>query len=118
MGTGNLQQMREQMRASPFSPLARAVMDSFAEAVIVFDSDGRVAYTNGRGRGVLDTVGGTMGDEARTLMPVLARLGGRIAPLRVGALTVGDAAVGDLAHDPVAAPQDVWAPQGQARSLG
>ncbi len=91
MSTGNLQQMREQMRASPFSPLARAVMDSFAEAVIVFDNDGRVAYTNGRGRGVLDTVGGSVGDDARTLMPVLARLGGRIAPLRVGSLTVGEA---------------------------
>lgn len=91
MSAGNVQQMREQMRASPFSPLARAVMDAFGEAVIVFDSEGRLTYTNGRGRALLETVESGAGDDARALMPVLARLGGRIAPLRIGTLTVGEA---------------------------
>jgi transcriptional regulator of acetoin/glycerol metabolism len=82
----------EQQRAAPFSPLARAVMDSFGEAVVVFDSSGQMLYSNTRARGLLESVAnGSSGENAQQLMPLLARLGGRIAPLRVGAMTVGEA---------------------------
>jgi transcriptional regulator of acetoin/glycerol metabolism len=87
MNTGNVQQAR----GAPFSPLAKAVMDSFGEAVIVFDADGRLTYSNARARHLLDNLGNGQSEDAEHLMPVLARLGGRVAPLRVGALTVGEA---------------------------
>ncbi len=78
-------------RPSPFSPLARAVMDSFGEGVVIFDSEGLVIYANARARALIDTLGGDGTSEARELMPILARLGGRIAPLRAGSLTFGEA---------------------------
>jgi transcriptional regulator of acetoin/glycerol metabolism len=78
-------------RASVFSPLAKAVLDSFDEGVVVFDHDGHVAYANGQGQRVLETMGNGGPERAEELMPRLARLGGRVAPLRVGSLTVGEA---------------------------
>lgn len=80
-----------QPRATPFSPLARAIMDSFAEAVVVFDNDGNVTYTNGPGRLLIESVGNGETAKAETLMPILARSGGRVAPLRAGSLTLGEA---------------------------
>jgi transcriptional regulator of acetoin/glycerol metabolism len=87
MSTGNMQQTR----AAPFSPLARAVVDSFGEGVVVFDSEGRLSFSNQRARNLLDNLGNGETERAEHLMPILARLGGRIAPLRVGSLTVGEA---------------------------
>lgn len=81
----------QQVRASVFSPLARAVLDSFSEGVVVFDPDGRVAYANVHARTILRVVGNGDGEDAESLMPKLARLGGRVAPLRVGSLAVGEA---------------------------
>ena len=66
-------------------------MDSFGEAVVVFDSSGRRVYSNTRARNLLENLANGSGDHAEQLMPVLARLGGRIAPLRVGSMTVGEA---------------------------
>ncbi len=68
------------------------MLDSFNEGVVVFDPDGRIAYANGHARAVIDSVSnGEVGETAENLMPKLARLGGRVAPLRVGSLTVGEA---------------------------
>ena len=78
-------------RASVFSPLAKAVLDSFNEGVVVFDHEGRLTYANVHGRAILDTFDNVEADDAENLMPQLARLGGRMAPLRVGSLTVGEA---------------------------
>ncbi len=78
-------------KTSPFSPLARAVMDSFGEGVVVFDSEGQMIYANVHARASIDTLDGDGSGDARELMPLLARLGGRIAPLRAGALTLGEA---------------------------
>ncbi len=78
-------------RASVFSPLAKAVLDSFNEGVVVFDHEGRLTYANSHGRAVLEMMDQPQADDAEALMPQLARLGGRIAPLRVGSLTVGEA---------------------------
>ena len=81
----------QQVRASVFSPLARAVLDSFSEGVVVFDSDGRVTYANVHARTILRAVSNGDVEGAESLMPKLARLGGRVASLRVGSLAVGEA---------------------------
>ena len=57
----------------------------------MFDHNGRVAYANGHARTVIKSVSNGTGEDAENLMPKLARLGGRVAPLRVGSLTVGEA---------------------------
>jgi transcriptional regulator of acetoin/glycerol metabolism len=77
--------------SSVFSPLARAVLDSFTEGVVVFDPHGRVLYANSPGEEVLEHVRGDAAPNAQQLVPELTRLGARIAPLRVGELKVGEA---------------------------
>ncbi len=74
-----------------FSPLARAVLDAFDEGVVVLDSRGRVVYANRRAESAIRSLGGEAANHAGRLLPRLARLGGRIAPLRVGELAVGEA---------------------------
>jgi len=66
-------------------------MDSFGEGVVVFDADGFVTYANRRAQALLDTLDGEGGGRASELLPILARLGGRISPLRAGSLTLGEA---------------------------
>lgn len=75
---------------SVFSPLAKSLLDSFSEGVIVFDAQGKVIYLNAPARDAL----GNQFDltaSARELMPILAQLGGRLKPLRVGNLDLGEA---------------------------
>jgi len=77
--------------SSPFSPLARAVLDSFHEGVVVFDSRGEFLYANETGRLVLDHLGNGGGRDADSLLPELARLGARLAPIRLNGMKVGQA---------------------------
>ena len=77
--------------SSVFSPLARAVLDSFSEGVVVFDPHGRVLYANSPAEIALHNVAGDAPRNAQQLVPELARRGARIAPLRVGDLKVGEA---------------------------
>lgn len=77
--------------SSVFSPLARAVLDSLAEGVVVFDSQGRLIYTNGPAQAALQTVSREVRWSAESLVPELAQLGARVAPLRVGETKVGEA---------------------------
>ena len=75
---------------SVFSPLAKALLDGFSEGVVVFDPDGRMLYANTPAREALaDMIG--PGEDASNLMPRLAALGGRLRPLRVGAIELGEA---------------------------
>ena len=75
---------------SVFSPLAKTLLDAFSEGVIVFDSQGRVMYLNQPAREALgDRL--DLSQSGRDLMPVLAQLGGRLRPLRVGNLELGEA---------------------------
>ncbi len=75
---------------SVFSPLAKTLLDAFGEGVIVFDAQGRVMYLNQPAREALgDRLDLTQ--SGRDLMPVLAQLGGRLRPLRVGNLELGEA---------------------------
>lgn len=75
---------------SVFSPLAKTLLDAFGEGVIVFDAQGRVMYLNQPAR---DALGDRLDltQSSRDLMPVLAQLGGRLRPLRVGNLELGEA---------------------------
>lgn len=76
---------------SVFSPLAKALLDSFNEGVVVFDQTGRVTYLNSAGRSALTEAGLDPTSEKDDLLPELAGMGGRLAPLRVGGLDLGEA---------------------------
>ncbi|HEV8358251.1 MAG TPA: helix-turn-helix domain-containing protein [Gemmatimonadales bacterium] len=72
---------------SVFSPLAKALLDAFSEGVIVFDPHGKVVYANQQARDLkLD-----LSRPASDLMPALAEMGGRLQPLRVAHLDLGEA---------------------------
>jgi transcriptional regulator of acetoin/glycerol metabolism len=74
---------------SVFSPLAKALLDGFSEGVVVFDADGRILYANEQARHTLSDT--DLGEGAQDLMPRLAAIGGRLRPLRIGAMDVGEA---------------------------
>jgi AraC-like DNA-binding protein len=74
---------------SVFSPLAKALLDGFSEGVVVFDAEGRLLYTNQPAREAL--AGLDLFEGAPDLQPRLAALGGRLQPLRVGGLELGEA---------------------------
>ncbi|MEO5825762.1 MAG: helix-turn-helix domain-containing protein [Gemmatimonadales bacterium] len=76
---------------SVFSPLAKALLDAFNEGVIVFDQQGRISYVNASAREVLDEAGLDQTSDKDDLLPELANFGGRLAPLRVGSLEIGEA---------------------------
>ena len=76
---------------SVFSPLAKALLDSFNVGVIVFDKDGRILYLNASGRDSLSEAGLDPAGEKDDLLPELAGMGGRLAPIRVGSLELGEA---------------------------
>ena len=72
---------------SVFSPLAKAVLDAFSEAVVVFDTQGKLLYANQPAR----ELGLDLGKPVSDLLPELADRGGRLKPLRVGNLDLGEA---------------------------
>lgn len=74
---------------SVFSPLAKALLDGFSEGVVVFDVQGRVLYANAQAREALREI--DFSEGTRDLVPRLAALGGRLRPLRIGALELGEA---------------------------
>lgn len=76
---------------SVFSPLAKALLDSFNEGVVVFDPEGRIVYFNGPAREILEEAELDTAGAREDLLPELAGLGGRIAPLRVGNMEIGEA---------------------------
>jgi Bacterial regulatory protein, Fis family len=76
---------------SVFSPLAKALLDSFNEGVVVFDQSGRMTYLNSAGRDALLEAGLDLTSEKDDLLPELAGMGGRLSPLRVGGLELGEA---------------------------
>ena len=74
---------------SVFSPLAKALLDGFSEGVVVFDAEGRVLYANQQARNTLSDE--DLVEGAQDLLPRLASIGGRLRPLRIGSLEVGEA---------------------------
>jgi transcriptional regulator of acetoin/glycerol metabolism len=85
------QPMTSNSLPSVFSPLAKALLDAFHEGVVVFDQQGRVTYLNAAARGVLTEVELDPTGEKDDLLPELAGLGGRLAPLRVAGMELGEA---------------------------
>lgn len=75
---------------SVFSPLAKTLLDAFNEGVIVFDAQGRVIYANQPAREMLGDTH-DLSKPSSDLLPALAELGGRLSPLRVGNLDLGEA---------------------------
>lgn len=75
---------------SVFSPLARTLLDAFNEGVIVFDHTGKVIYANSVAREALPQ-DYNLQRTSRELLPELAEFGGRLRPLRVGELELGEA---------------------------
>lgn len=75
---------------SVFSPLAKALLDGFSEGVVVFDSEGRVLYANQQARDALQDMV-DFSAPSTDLQPRLAAMGGRLKPLRVGNLELGEA---------------------------
>ena len=73
-----------------FSPLARAVIDSVNEGVVIFDQQGRVLYANPAARRTIDGQNGDVRNRLQTL-------GARFAPLKNGAQNLGEAAILPLA---------------------
>lgn len=69
-----------------FSPLARAVIDSVSEGVVIFDQSGRVLYANAAARRAID---GQNGDVRNRLQS----LGARFSLLKNGAQSLGEAAI-------------------------
>jgi transcriptional regulator with PAS, ATPase and Fis domain len=74
---------------SVFSPLAKALLDGFSEGVVVFDPEGKILYANQQARSSLGEA--DLAEGAVDLMPRLAAIGGRLRPLRIGTLEVGEA---------------------------
>jgi transcriptional regulator of acetoin/glycerol metabolism len=69
-----------------FSPLARAVIDTVGEGIVVFDSQGRVLFANSAARRVIDGQNGDVRNRLQTL-------GARFSALKSGAQPLGEAAI-------------------------
>lgn len=67
------------------SPLVRSLLDSFAEGVVVFGPDGRMALANEAARRTVTALGN--GSASAELKAQLVALGGRVAPLKTGGFT-------------------------------
>jgi transcriptional regulator with AAA-type ATPase domain len=74
---------------SVFSPFAKALLDGFSEGVVVFDAEGRLLYANQPARLAME--GLDLSEAATDLQPRLAAMGGRLRPLRVGGMELGEA---------------------------
>ena len=76
-------------KASLFSPLAKSLLDGFSEGVLVFSAEGDVIYANGPARDALEEA--NLSPESEDLQPRLAAIGGRLQPLRIGTMDLGEA---------------------------
>ncbi len=85
--------------SSEFPPLARAVMDSFTEAVFVFDGGGSLLYVNQTGSQFGEDLLQTLPHRAEHLMPALARLGGKLRQIHLGDSKVAEAVFLDVAEE-------------------
>ncbi len=72
---------------SVFSPLAKALLDAFSEAVVVFDPNGKLLYANQPAR----DLGLDLTQPVSELLPELADRGGRLKTIRIGNLDLGEA---------------------------
>lgn len=74
-------------------PLARAIMDSLGEGVLVFDLDGKFLYANQPARSAIGELADFAAPSDAALRARLAALGARVLPLRNGGIAVGEVVV-------------------------
>src|SRR2546429_7521469 len=77
-----------------FAPLGQAVMETFSEGVVVFDSYGRMLYANQRARRTIDALGDGAAHRGENVRERLVAFGGRARTPKPGA--VGPRGVGVL----------------------
>ncbi len=79
-------------RIAGLAPIARAVVDQFAEGVVIFNAQGGLVYASQAAKEIALGVLRQPDDaEATDLVPQLVELGGRVHHIRVGSSTVGQA---------------------------
>src|SRR2546425_9781386 len=71
------------------APLGQAVMETFSEGVVVFDSYGRMLYANQRARRTLDTLGDGGSHRGENTRERLIAFGGRARTPEQGSLELG-----------------------------
>ncbi|KPK07446.1 MAG: hypothetical protein AMS20_02780 [Gemmatimonas sp. SG8_28] len=71
-------------------PLSRALLEEIAEGVVVFDAVGRMVYANGTARLAMRKAGIERGNRS-VVLPQLARLGSRLAPIWIAGAKLGEA---------------------------
>ena len=76
-------------KPSLFSPLAKSLLDGFSEGVLVFSAEGEVIYANDPAIEALE--GADLALDPEDLQPRLAAIGGRLQPLRIGSMDLGEA---------------------------
>jgi len=76
--------------SSSFAPLGQAVIESFRDGVVVFDSHGRLVYANEHAREMAGIDGDVTAQEVDALRARLLSLGGRVSVLRGGAGHLGE----------------------------
>lgn len=81
---------RDTTAPAAMPPLARAVVDSLPEGVLVFDADGRFLYANEPARRAVG-LGDSAPQAESSLRARLVALGARTAPLRSGNAGLGEA---------------------------
>jgi len=84
-----------------FAPLGQAVMETFGEGIVVFDSYGRMLYANQRARRIIEGLGDGAAHRGDHLRERLMAFGGRARPLKQGSMELGEAVFlpeGDNGH--------------------
>jgi transcriptional regulator of acetoin/glycerol metabolism len=74
-----------------FAPFEKAVMESIAEGIVVFDSFGRLLYANQSARRLVEGMDEPAAVRPDVLRRRLSALGGRTKRLQVGGSQLGDA---------------------------
>src|SRR2546430_13338194 len=74
---------------SSFAPLGQAVMETFNEGVVVFDTYGRMLYANQRARRAIDALGDGVTHRGENLRDRLVPFGGRAGALKKGSVGLG-----------------------------
>src|SRR5438309_10514185 len=74
-----------------FAPFEKAVMESIAEGIVLFDSFGRLLYANQSARRLVERMDELAAVRPDVLRRRLSALGGRTKRLQVGGSQLGDA---------------------------
>ena len=92
---------------SSFAPLGQAVMETFNEGVVVFDTYGRMLYANQRARRAIDALGDGVTHRGENLRDRLVPFGGRARALKQRSVELGEVVfLPDGEHSPTLAERE------------